>query len=253
MLPSDSLSPDWDAPENVVALVTTRGGGVSEAPYAANNLALHVGDSLASVSSNRFELQRQLGANLSWQWLQQVHGNAVVEAVGGNDTPTADAVYTSVPGIACCVLTADCLPILVADKNGKEVAVAHAGWRGMAAGVIENTIRRLRAPAEELVAWLGPAIGPCHFEVGPEVLDSFIAGLDSEPARAAIARCFKPTGVEGKTMADLYALARYKLKHLGLAHISGGNYCTVCDEDLFYSYRRDGATGRMATVIFLKS
>jgi YfiH family protein len=253
MLPTHAFAPDWNAPENVVALQTTRQGGESKACFQGFNLAQHVGDSAQAVATNRTTLDRQLGGNLRWQWLQQVHGSDVVAAPAGDAVAVADGLFTRVPGIACCVLTADCLPVMFAAKSGDEVAVAHAGWRGLAAGIIENTVNSLSSSAADLIAWLGPAIGPCHFEVGAGVRTAFLNAAATPAAGEAIEGCFQASRDAGKYRADLYAIARVKLHQLGLQQVWGGDYCTVCDEELFYSFRRDGDTGRMASIIYLKT
>ncbi len=250
MFPINVISPNWKAPENVVALVTTRLTGVSEAPYQNCNFAQHVGDSSAAVAENRRRLAQQLDANLDWQWLQQVHGSEASEARGKNQHIAADGLYTKVPGISCCVLIADCLPVLFASRHGNEVAIAHAGWRGMAAGILENTVAKLSTRPADLISWLGPAIGPCHFKVGSEVKDIFLDNIQIGEEKQAIESCFELTENGGEYMADLYAIARHKLKQLGLVHVYGGSHCTFCEVKSFYSYRRDGQTGRMLSMIY---
>jgi polyphenol oxidase len=235
--------PDWPAPPNVRAHTTTRHGGVSRAPFSALNLGEQVGDDPAAVRENRARLLRTLGLTAEPQWLQQVHGCTVARA-GETAAPVADACYALRPGIVCAVLTADCLPVLLCDRAGSRVAAVHAGWRGLAHGVIEAALDSLAAPGQELLAWLGPAIGPDAFEVGDEVRDTFI-GRD---ARAAAA--FRPSR-DGRWRADLYALARQRLAARGVSRVFGGGLCTYSDPDRFYSYRREGQTGRMATLIWL--
>lgn len=249
------LRPDWAAPATVHAVVTTRQGGVSVAPYDALNLAYHVGDDPAAVSENRWRLQQALQAVAPCelpQWLEQVHGKTVIKA--GSDTerrehwvPAADAVWTDQPEVPVAVMTADCLPVLFCDRAGRHVAAAHAGWRGLDAGVLEATIVALPVPSSELLAWIGPAIGPDAFEVGPEVRDAFLAHDPSADA------CFRPSHRPDHFLADLPGLARRRLQTAGLTDISGGAQCTVQDAQRFYSYRRDGRTGRFATLIWMSS
>ena len=247
------LIPDWNVSSNVVAAQTTRRGGVSGAAYSELNMAEHVGDSKAAVRQNRQAIAEQTGADIQWQWLQQVHGNEVVVIESKRKPLIADALVTRTTGVACCVLTADCLPVFIAAKNGSEVAIVHAGWRGMASGIIENTIRTLVTPAADVAVWLGPAIGPCHFEVGEEVKQLFSSAAGASQSDSEIAGCFQASEHSGKYMADLFQLARIKLHRLGINHISGGGLCTYCQPELFYSYRRENPTGRMLSMIYLKA
>lgn len=239
---AEFIVPDWPAPPRVRALATTRGGGLSDAPYASFNLATHVGDVPAAVAVNRQRLQTHLPA--APYWLNQVHGVRCLDLDAAPADNTADASLSRRDGHVCVVMTADCLPVLLCDAAGTVVAAAHAGWRGLAAGVIESTVAAMGVPGERLLAWLGPAIGPAAFEVGDEVREIF-AGAD-----AATASAFRPHGA-GKWHCDLYALARRRLQRLGLTQVSGGDWCTHADRDRFFSYRRDGATGRMATLVWL--
>lgn len=244
---TEFIVPDWPAPANVRALVTTRHGGVSVGPFASLNLGDHVGDDPAAVAENRRILRVRLPAEPVW--LKQVHGIQCCDAAAcsnakGSQTPEADAAYSHKPGVVCAVLTADCLPILLCDAAGTVVAAAHAGWRGLAAGVIESTVAAMGVPGEALLAWLGPAIGPRHFEVGGEVRDVFSAH-DPQAARAFVAR------PDGKWLCDIYLLARQRLADLGVCRITSADFCTVRDTQQFFSYRRDGATGRMASLIWL--
>lgn len=240
---------DWAVASSIVAFSTTRQGGVSEPPYASFNLATHVEDDAHRVASNRALLQQQLPQQLQWQWLEQVHGSDVAVVSKAGPTLTADAMLTTHSNLVCCVQTADCLPVFVAAMDGAEVAVVHAGWKGLASGVIENTISRMSTPASGLAVWLGPAIGPCHFEVGGEVRDCFLAGAES----SAMEACFVLSKNQGKFMADLYAIAKLRLSALGIDKISGGDYCTHCDDENFFSYRRDGVTGRMLNAIYIEA
>lgn len=240
------LEPDWPAPTRVRALVTTRLGGVSEPPYDSFNLADHVGDDPQAVAENRRRLVTTAGLPAEPRWLRQVHGADAVAARTAASDACADASFTDTADTVCAVLTADCLPILLADEQGERVAALHAGWRGLAGGVIESTLGAWGGPAQRTLAWLGPAIGPRAFEVGEEVRSAFV---DDDPASA---RAFVP-GRPGHWYADLYALARRRLHACGVAQVWGGNRCTVSDAELFYSYRRDGTTGRMASLIWLDS
>lgn len=240
----DWIVPDWPAPAHVKAFVTTRAGGVSRPPFDALNLADHVGDAPADVASNRDLLNVLLPTQPLW--LRQVHGNlavAVESAIAGSE---ADASYASKPGVVCAVLTADCLPLLICDRRGSKVAAVHAGWRGLSNGVVENAIAAMRVPPPELLVFLGPAIGPTAYEVGEDVRDVFID--DDEQALTA----FMPTA-NGKWLANLYELAQLRLRRIGVEEIYGGELCTYSDSERFFSYRRDGTTGRMAALIWLES
>ena len=245
------LSPGWDAPDNVVALTTTRHGGHSADLYADFNLASHVGDEPAAVQQNRVQLRQHLGGRVDFQWLDQVHGTKVVQAVRGAESLQADAALTTQTDLACCVLTADCLPVFLATRAGNAVAVAHAGWRGLAAGILENTVASFPLPGDEILAWLGPAIGPCHFQVGAEVREAFLDAATSG-MKSAFESCFVVDEQPAKYRADLYRLATLKLTNLGI-EVSGGGFCTYCENDRFYSYRRQQITGRMVSLIYLKS
>lgn len=240
---TDWIIPDWPAPPRVRALVTTRGGGVSAGPFAALNLADHVGDDRAAVNTNRSILAEHLPDDP--RWLTQVHGNACVRADGLGVPGAADASWTDVPGVVCAVLTADCLPVLLCDRSGTAVAAVHAGWRGLAAGVIENAVRTMGRAPEGLIAWLGPAIGRTAFEVGPEVRGAFIERNGEDGA------AFVP-GRGDRWMCDIYALARHRLARAGVGPVFGGTFCTVAEAERFFSYRRDGVTGRMAALIWLE-
>ncbi len=235
---------DWPAPANIHALVTTRAGGVSTGPYASMNLGDHVGDDPAAVAENRARLSAALALPAAPCWLVQVHGTEVVKADTSAAGVRADASITTQPGIVCAVLTADCLPVFLCDRAGTRVAVAHAGWRGLAAGVIESTLENLDAPRGELMAWLGPAIGPAAFEVGTEVRDAFV----NNDAGAA---CAFQSGTPGHWFADIYQLARRRLHASGVHAVYGGDLCTFTDSSRFYSYRRDGVCGRMASLIWM--
>lgn len=237
----DWLTPHWPAPAWVRACVTTRAGGVSVAPYESFNLAAHVEDDPAAVTKNRQRLLSQLGCRPAW--LQQVHGIAVVQA-DPECVEQADASWTATSGVACTVMTADCLPALFCDRAGTRVAAAHAGWRGLANGVLEATLDALAVEPQDTLVWLGPAIGPQAFEVGAEVREAFV----SQHAQAASA--FVPSTNDGRFMADIYQLARIRLAARGITAVYGGGFCTVNDER-FYSYRRAAQTGRFASLIWL--
>ncbi len=236
------LHADWPAPPRVRALVTTRRGGVSRPPFDGLNLADHVGDAPAAVAMNRALLRAALDLPSEPVWLEQVHGNRVVDLDAEHlPRPRGDAAVTRTPGRVCAVLTADCLPVCFCRRDGAAVAVAHAGWRGLAAGVLEATVAALGGDGSALLAWLGPAIGPRAFVVGPEVRACF---LHRDPGAAA---CFLPH--QDRWRADLYALAQRRLAALGV-QVYGGGLCTVSD-GRFFSYRRDGETGRMAALIWM--
>jgi hypothetical protein len=239
------LEPEWPAPAGVRALSTFRGGGVSPAPYVSCNLGDHVGDSPEAVAENRRRLKAAAGLPAEPAWLRQVHGTNVVDLDAAADPGPADAAFTRQRGRVCTILTADCLPLVLAADSGDLVAAAHAGWRGLAGGVIEATLKALQVAPEELMAWLGPAIGPGHFEVGAEVRQAFVKGdLGAETAFVPNAR--------GRFMADLNALARRRLAALGINRIYGSGHCTYTDADRYFSHRRDGVTGRQATLIWLE-
>lgn len=238
------LQPDWPAPPSVRAYSTTRRGGVSGAPFDSLNLGDHVGDEPAAVASNRQNLVEQLAMPSPPAWLSQVHGVACVAAQSVSKGCEADASFTTEPNHVCVVMTADCLPLLFTNSAGSVVAAAHAGWRGLCDGVIESTVAAMGCPAEELLVWLGPAIGPTAFEVGEEVRTAFCEH-DSEATAA-----FQPHG-DGKWLADIYRLARQRLADLGVSQVYGGDHCTYKEDELFYSYRRDGQTGRMASLIWI--
>ena len=236
--------PDWAVPANVRALQTTRNGGVSQAPWASFNLGDHVGDEPAAVAANRAALRAHLPAEPLW--LTQVHGTVAVDANQRPEIREADAAFARQPGSVCVVMTADCLPVLLCDRQGTVVAAAHAGWRGLLAGVLESTVAAMNVQPGDLLAWLGPAIGPRCFEVGDEVRNAFVA----ESPAADLA--FMPQQ-PGKWLCDIYLLARQRLQGMGVTAISGGGLCTVSDGERYFSYRRDGVTGRMASLIWLES
>ncbi len=248
------LEPVWPAPVGVRVISSLRAGGTSSAPYESLNLGDHVGDVSAAVAENRRRLAEAAGLPTEPAWLRQVHGTAVADLdaadVGMSGTPgsadTADAVFTRRRGRICAILAADCLPVVLAADSGDLVGAAHAGWRGLAAGVIEAAVRALGVPPERLLAWLGPAISSAHFEVGAEVRELLLAG---DPGAAAAFAANE----RGRFMADLYALARRRLAAAGVNRVYGGGECTFADGERYFSHRRDGVTGRQATLIWLDS
>lgn len=239
---TDFLIPDWPAPAGVRSCITTRSGGVSVAPFDSLNLGDHVDDVSSSVAENRRRLTDTFSIKAAW--LHQVHGVEVAHA-DPDVIAQADASWSATPGVACVVMTADCLPVLFCDRAGKRVAAAHAGWRGLAAGVLESTLDSLDVEPSEVLVWLGPAIGPQAFEVGPEVREAFVA---THPQAAS---AFVPSQNEGRMMADIYALARLRLAARGVTCVYGGGQCTVTDPR-FFSYRRSPRTGRFASLIWLE-
>jgi polyphenol oxidase len=239
---------DWPAPPKVRALSTFRGDavgndGASKGPFAHFNLGNDVGDDPGAVAENRRRLRDLAGLPAEPLWLRQVHGVTVADLDAEGPGEAADAAITRSPGKVCAILTADCLPVVFATESGDKIAAAHAGWRGLSAGVLHATVEALGAPPERLLAWLGPAIGPRHFEVGAEVREAF---LDGDPGAGAAFRL----NARGRFMADLAELARRKLKTLGVTRIYGGHECTYDRADRYFSYRRDAVTGRQATLIW---
>ena len=241
--PADWIVPEWPAPSRVRALITTRSGGVSAGPYASFNLGELTDDAPEAVSENK----RRLGALLpsAPRWLRQVHGNVVLEADTVSAPIQADASHTRSAGTVCAVKIADCMPVLICDRQGEAVGIAHAGWRGLSQGVVENTVRAMGIDPAKLLAYLGPAIGPRAFEVGDDVYESF-CGSDHE-ARAGF-RPLRP----GKWLADLFTLGRQRLERAGVTAVFGGGTCTFADPARFFSHRRDRITGRMAALIWME-
>ncbi len=238
------VSANWPAPAHVHALTTSRRGGASRGPYDSFNLGDHVGDDPEAVRQNRARLREALVLPAEPVWLKQVHGVRVIEAAATAAGAEADGVWTGRPGVVCTVLTADCLPIFLCDRQGTKVALLHAGWRGLTSGIVESGLRALNAPPEELLVWLGPAIGPASYEVGDDVRQTFL-----EDDTGAV-EAFRPSGA-GRWLADLYTLARRQLRQQGVCAVYGGDRCTLRERDRFYSFRRDGKTGRMASLIWL--
>jgi len=244
----DLILPDWPAPGRVRAVSTTRRGGFSQPPWESLNLGGHVEDDPEHVATNRQRLADTLGLDpASVGWLSQVHGTGLV-TLPAEGVPEADAAWTDQVQQVCAILTADCLPVVFCDRAGTQVAAAHAGWRGLCNGVLEQVVDSFQVPAAEILAWLGPAIGPGEFEVGHEVRDAFLA-IDPHASEAFSSEGARP----GHFMADIYRLARQRLEAAGVSSIYGGDLCTVSDPNRFYSYRRDGRTGRMATLVWLDS
>lgn len=237
---------EWRLPAGVRAAFTTRLGGVSDAPWDSFNVGAHVGDSPASVAANRARLRTVLNLPAEPAWLSQVHGIAVHDLDGAPaavQPPGADAVVTRERGRVCVIMVADCMPVLLSSRDGSRIAAAHAGWRGLASGVLEQTVRALGSPGGELTAWLGPAISREHFEVGDEVRAAFIAG------DAGASDAFE-LNATGRWQADLVSLAKRRLRGLGVTDISGGMWCTFADRARFFSHRRDGKGGRMAALLW---
>ena len=245
MRPPSLLEFEWKLPPGVRAAFTTRLGGVSAAPWDSFNVAMHVGDDAAHVLANRAQLRESLGLRAEPAWLSQVHGVSVcdVDAAAVATPVTADAAISARAGTACVVMVADCLPVLFASRDGNHIAAAHAGWRGLASGVLEHTVHALGVPGRQLLAWLGPCISREHFEVGEEVREEFVK------QDACASACFDKNA-RGRWQADLVGLAKRRLNALGVEDISGGTWCTFADRERFYSHRRDGKGGRMAGLIW---
>jgi len=256
-MPSDTvLRPQWPAAPQVGALMSTRAGGASAVPWHSLNLGVAVGDDPAAVAENRRRFVAAIG--VPPLWLRQVHGNLVVRAsaaLAASEPPQADAAWTDEPGVACVVQVADCLPVLMAAPQGRAVAAAHAGWRGLAGGVVEAALSAVCTAAacapREVAVWLGPCIGPRQFEVGADVLRAF----GQSPLQADPLRFVERTGADGapRWLANLPQLTRDRLQRAGVQHISGGHWCTVEDRERFFSYRRDGVTGRLAAAVWIRA
>ena len=241
------INPNWNVPKNIHAFTTTRAGGVSLTPYFSFNLGDHVGDNKSEVKTNRTLLVEKFGLPQTPIFLTQTHSTRVIQLPYSGQNLEADAVYTNVPHQVCVVMTADCLPVLFTTTSGNEVAAAHAGWRGLCDGVLEETVKYFQAKPEDIIAWFGPAIGPTAFQVGIDVVKQFVA-VD-EKAKLA----FQPDAIEeSKYLGNLYQIATQRLNNLGIRQIYGGNHCTFNEKELFFSYRRDNQTGRMASVIWFE-
>ncbi len=242
LLHPDWITPDWPAERRVRALITTRAGGVSSGKFASLNLSAQVGDDPQCVARNRAALRACLPGEPAW--VKQVHGTAVIDAARATPDAEADGVVTQDIGPVCAVMTADCLPVLLSDRTGKSVGIAHAGWRGLAGGVVENVVQAMGVPPRDLIAYLGPGIGARRYEVGENVRRAFV---DTDPAAAG---SFVPRQ-NGRYLVDLYGLARQRLAAAGVAAVYGGEFCTA-SEGRFFSFRRDRTTGRMASLIWLE-
>lgn len=240
------IQPNWPAPAHVKALTTTRNGGFSVGSYASFNLSNLVGDEPGTVKRNRGLLREALQLPAEPLWLKQVHGSRVIDAFDAAPGEEADGCVTGTPGVVCAVLTADCLPIFLCDRRSTRIAILHAGWRGLAAGVIEEGLRRIQLPPANLLVWLGPAIGPSAYEVGDDMRRAFVE-QDKETAQSFTPVPDRP----GHWLADLYDIARRRLRAQGVHAIHGGLRCTFRERNLFYSHRREGACGRMASIIWL--
>ncbi|AHG73320.1 tRNA (5-methylaminomethyl-2-thiouridylate)-methyltransferase [Mannheimia sp. USDA-ARS-USMARC-1261] len=241
----DNIIPNWNIPKHIHAFTTVRTGGVSKPPFDSFNLGDHVNDSPEDVAQNRALLVEKFHLPQSPLFLTQTHSTRVLELPYSGEDIEADAVYTNQPNQVCLVMTADCLPVLFVSKDGEEIAAAHAGWRGLCDGVLEATVEKFQCPSNEISAWLGPAIGAKAFQVGKEVIEQFCA-FDPRAEEAFI----QDNSTSGKFLGNLYQIATQRLNKLGITEISGGEYCTYTQEDLFFSYRRDKQTGRMATLIW---
>ncbi|EGT78011.1 UPF0124 protein [Haemophilus haemolyticus M21127] len=242
-----AINPNWNVPKNIHAFTTIREGGVSLTPYFSFNLGDHVGDNKSAVKTNRSLLVEKFGLPQTPIFLTQTHSTRVIQLPYSGQNLEADAVYTNVPHQVCVVMTADCLPVLFTTTSGIEVAAAHAGWRGLCDGVLEETVKYFQAKPEDIIAWFGPAIGPTVFQVGIDVVKQFVE-ID-EKAKLA----FQPDAIEeGKYLGNLYQIATQRLNNLGITQIYGGNHCTFNEKELFFSYRRDNQTGRMASVIWFE-
>ena len=248
------IIPGWPAPAQVKSAITLRSGGTSRAPFDSNNLALHVDDRAADVQQNRRNLIAALRLPASPLWLNQCHGTELVYLPKTQQAATADGSYSDRVDTVCAILTADCLPILFCNQSASQVAAVHAGWRGLCGGILRKMVATFKHSPDQVMAYLGPAIGPQVFEVGAEVMDAFVRNAQNESHRQAVSKAFKPVdGDPEKYLADLYALARAELTASGVIDIYGGNYCSYSDSERFYSFRRESKTGRNASLIWLQS
>ncbi len=252
MIEMSGLILDWPLPAGVNAFISTREGGFSLPPYGSNNFGLHVGDEPLAVEKNRAQLCESLGLLKTPQWLEQIHGVKVVNAKADGLVRTADGSYCDQPGQACLVMTADCLPILLCDKKGSQVAALHCGWRSLAKGICARGLQKFTGNPGDVIAYLGPAIAQPNFEVGVDVLEAFFKGARSHEHREQMSQAFISAHRPLHFFADIYALARAELNSLGVSAIYGGGLCTYADANQFYSYRRDKTTGRMASLIWLE-
>jgi purine-nucleoside/S-methyl-5'-thioadenosine phosphorylase / adenosine deaminase len=244
MSADDLIIPNWPAPNNIKAVSTTRHSGFSLAPYAQLNLGSHVGDDPQLVDQNREYITQSANLPEEPRWLEQIHGTTIINSQHWQQDIKADAIFSLQVSHVCAVMTADCLPILLCNQQGNIVAAIHAGWRGLAAGIIEKIIQTFSCDPSEIMVWLGPAIGPTQFEVGPEVYDLFVA---NDPTSSEAFKIKDPQHY----LADIYLLARQRLQKNNVHKVFGGDFCTVSEKERFFSYRRDGITGRMASMIWI--
>ncbi len=248
------LTPDWPAPTQVRSAITLRSGGYSRVPYDTNNLAMHVDDNQDDVKKNRRNLIETLALPSQPLWLDQYHSTELVYAPQAEQAAAADGSYSDQLNTVCAILTADCLPVLFCNQSASQVAAAHAGWRGLCGGILRKTVATFKHSPQQVMAYLGPAIGPQVFEVGAEVLQAFVQTAQNKHHQQAIEHAFKPiNGSVNKYIGNLYALARAELAACGVTEVYGGDYCTYSDKQRFYSYRRQSKTGRNASLIWLQS
>ena len=252
MTESFGIVPEWPAPRGVKAFISTRTGGFSLPPYASNNFGLHVGDDPVLVEKNRAQLCERIGLIKTPQWLEQIHGVKVVNAKPDGVVRIADGSYSNVSGQGCLVMTADCLPVLLCDKQGRQVAALHCGWRSLAKGICERALQKFSGNPADILVFLGPAISQPNFEVGIDVLEAFFKSARTHEHSERVANAFVSAHRPLHFFADIYALAHAELNSLGVTAIYGGNYCTYRDTERFFSYRRDKTTGRMASLIWLE-
>ncbi|MDG2140510.1 MAG: peptidoglycan editing factor PgeF [Gammaproteobacteria bacterium] len=243
---------DWPAPSNIHAFVTSRQGGYSTKNFSSLNLAFHVDDKLDLVARNRALLQASVSRDLTFQWLRQIHSASVFQVDSSGPEKKGDGLLCKKAGIVCCILTADCLPVFFTNKHGTEIAIAHVGWRGMSKGIIQNVVNTMESNPREVITWLGPAIGPCHFEVGEEVKFIFSQSHWPDMLRHEMQRCFSCAGDPKKYFLDLYQATKVILNSMGISEVYGGDECTYCQEEKYFSFRRDGDTGRMVSAIFIE-
>ena len=247
------IIPQWPVPASVKSAITLRTGGYSQPPFDSNNLATHVEDNPADVQLNRDNLVKTLNLPAEPLWLDQYHSTDLVYLPDTSRAARADASYSDRPDSVCVILTADCLPVLFCNRSGSQVAAAHAGWRGLCGGILRNTVASFKDSADQIMAYLGPSIGPEAFEVGEEVLEAFLQKAQNQTHRRNIETAFTPVqAVTGKYLADLHQLARADLAACGVTQVYGGDFCSYADSERFYSYRREPKTGRNASLIWLQ-
>jgi len=248
------LIPDWPAPAQVMSAITLRTGGCSRAPFDSNNLALHVDDNEADVQKNRHRLIDDLALPAQPLWLEQCHSTELVYVPEARQAASADGSYSDQANTVCAILTADCLPVLFCNQSGSQIAAVHAGWRGLCGGILRKAVATFKHSPQQVMAYLGPAIGPQVFEVGAEVLQAFLQTAQNEQHQQSVREAFKAVdGSADKYLADLYALARAELAASGVSEVYGGKYCSYSDSERFYSFRRESKTGRNASLIWLQS